>query len=99
MGEKTSPNPTDRAKSGTKSSLLTDARGTPLSVVVADANRTDHKLMSETLEAIPIARPQPYDDDPQHLCLHKSYDYQEPGDLAQAVGFTLHLRTRCEEIA
>ena len=59
MGKKTGPNPTDRAKCGTKRSLLTDARGTPLSVVVAGANRNDHKLMAETLEAVPVKRPQP----------------------------------------
>ena len=99
VGEKTGPNPTDRAKCGTKRSLLTDARGTPLSVVVAGANRNDHTVMGETLEALPIARPQPSDADPQHLCLDKGYDYQEPRDLAQAFGFTLHLRTRGEEIA
>jgi putative transposase len=99
VGEKTGPNPTDRAKCGTKRSLLTDARGTPLSVVGAGANRNDHTLMRETLEAIPAGRPQPSDEDPQHLCLDKGYDYQEPRDLAEAFGFTLHLRTRGEEVA
>ena len=35
MGEKgTGPNPTDRAKSGTKRSLLVDGKGVPLSVSV-----------------------------------------------------------------
>jgi len=43
-GELTGPNPTDRAKSGTKRSLLTDAHGIPLSIVVAGANRHDMKL-------------------------------------------------------
>jgi putative transposase len=99
VGKKTGPNPTDRAKCGTKRSLLTDARGTPLSVVVAGANRNDHKLMAETLEAVPVKRPQPTPDEPQHLCLDKDYDYREPRDLAEAFGFTLHLRTRGEEIA
>ena len=98
-GEKTGPNPTDRAKCGTKRSLLTHARGTPLYVVVAGANRNDHKLMAETLEAVPVKRPQPTPDEPQHLCLDKGYDYQEPRDLVEAFGFTLHLRTRGEEIA
>ena len=99
VGGKTGPNPTDRAKCGTKRSLLTDARGTPLSVVVAGANRNHHTLMRETLEAIPAGRPQPSDEDPQHLCLDKGYDDQEPRDLAEAFGFTLHLRTRGEEVA
>ena len=50
MGEKTGPNPTDRAKRGTKRSLLTDARGTPLSVVVAGANRNDHIPIDDCAE-------------------------------------------------
>ena len=37
-GEKTGPHPTDRAKKGTKKSLLTDGRGVPLGLAVAGAN-------------------------------------------------------------
>ena len=55
--------------------------------------------MAETLEAIPVDQPPPTPDEPQHLCLDKGYDYQEPRDLAEAFGFTLHLRTRGEEVA
>ena len=99
MGKKTGPNPTDRAKRGTKRSLLTDGGGTPLCVVVAGANRNDHTLMDETLQAIPVERPEPTPEAPQHLCLDKGYDYQEPRDLAATFGFTLHLRTRGEEVA
>jgi putative transposase len=36
---------------------------------------------------------------PQHLCFDKGYDYAEPRRLAEAFGFTLHLRTRGEEVA
>ena len=40
LGEKsTGPNPTDRAKSGTKSSLLVDGKGVPLGITV-DGMRT-----------------------------------------------------------
>ena len=39
--EKTGPNPTDRGKQGVKPSLLTEAKGIPLSVVVDGANRHD----------------------------------------------------------
>jgi putative transposase len=96
-GGKTGPNPTDRGKRGVKRSLLTDGRGTPLSVVVDGANRNDHKLMRETLEAITVERPAPTDELPQHLCLDKGYDYGEPRELAIEFSFTLHLRTRGEE--
>ena len=61
-GGKTGPNPTDRGKRGVKRSLLTDGRGVPLGAVIDGANRNDHKLMRQTLEAIPVgARSQPAD--------------------------------------
>jgi putative transposase len=96
-GEKTGPNPTDRAKCGVKRSLLTDGRGMPLSIAAAGANRNDHKLMRETIEGIVTERPAPSTEARQHLCLDKGYDYDEPRDLAAEFGFTLHLRTRGEE--
>lgn len=36
---------------------------------------------------------------PHGLCLDKGYDYDEVRDLAEEFKFTLHLRTRGEEIA
>jgi putative transposase len=70
----------------------------PLSVVVAGANTNDHKLMRDTIEALAVARPHPSAQRPQHLCLDKGYDYEEPRALASEFGFTLHLRTRGEEV-
>jgi putative transposase len=98
VGKKTGRNPTDRGKLGTKRSLLTDGRGVPLGLALAGANRNDHKLMRETLEAIPVLRPKPTPEEPQGLCLDKGYDYDEPRTLALEFGFTLHLRTRGEEV-
>jgi putative transposase len=46
-----------------------------------------------------VERPEPTPERPQGLCLDKGYDYDEVRDLAQEFGFTLHLRTRGEEIA
>ena len=97
MGKKTGRNPTDRGKRGVKRSLLTDGRGVPLAAVIDGANRNDHKLMRQTLEAIPLRRPKPTRRQPQHLCLDKGFDYQEPRLLAAEFGFTLHLRSRGEE--
>jgi putative transposase len=97
VGEKTGRNPTDRGKRGVKRSLLTDGRGIPLGAVIDGANRNDHKLMRQTLEAIPVRRPKPTRRRPQHLCLDKGFDYEEPRALAKEFGFTLHLRTRGEE--
>ena len=96
-GGKTGPNPTDRGKGGVKRSLLTDGRGVPVGTVIEGANRNDHLLMRATLEAIPVPRPRPTRRRPQHLCLDKGFDYDEPRALAAEFAFTLHLRTRGEE--
>ena len=97
MGKKTGPNPTDRAKSGTKRSLLTDAQGIALGVVVAGANRNDFKLVRETFTSIPIARPAPSPKCPQGVCLDKGYDYAEIRELLAEFKFTAHIRSRGEE--
>lgn len=51
-GDLIGPNPTDRAKKGVKRSLLVEADGGPLAVVIAEANVHDTKLLEATLEAI-----------------------------------------------
>ncbi len=96
-GGETGRNPTDRSKLGVKRSALTDGRGVPLGAAIAGANRNDHKLMRETLDAIPVERPRPTRRHPQHL-LDKGLDYDEPRAIAAEFAFTLHLRTRSEEI-
>lgn len=69
----------------------------PLGLAVAGANVNDFKLARETLESIPIERPNPSRRQPQHLCLDKGYDYDEVRDLAAEFGFTAHIRSRGEE--
>lgn len=73
-GDQVGPNPTDRAKNGSKRSILTDRGGGPLSVVVAGANVHDTKLLDQTIEAIVVDRPKPTPKRPQNLCLDKGYD-------------------------
>ena len=96
-GKKAGPNPTDRAKDGTKRSLLTDAAGIPLGLAVDGATRNDHKLFAETVDSIPVRRPAPTTADPQGLCLDKGYDYDEVRELAAAFGFTLHAARRGQD--
>ena len=68
LGEKgTGPNPTDRAKSGTKRSLLVDGKGVPLSVSVDGANRHDMKLTKSTLQNVVINKPEPTIKSKQHM--------------------------------
>lgn len=55
------------------------------------------KLVKATLESIPVERPEPTPNAPQGLCLDKGYDFDEVRELAQAFGFTAHIRTRGEE--
>jgi putative transposase len=91
------PNPTDRAKSGVKRSVLTDGRGVPLGVAVEGANRHDMKLVETTLESIPIEQPVPTPDEPQHLCLDAGYDYDDVRTTLEEWGYTVHIRSRTQE--
>jgi putative transposase len=95
VGKKVGPNPTDRAKLGTKRSLLTDGRGLPLGLAVA--NVIDFKLLEQTLEATLVSRPAPTLTQPQNLCLDKGYDYDGPRQLAYDYGLTAHIRRRGED--
>lgn len=98
-GEETGPNPTDRAKSGTKRHLLTDGRGTPLAVTVSGANRHDKKKVEDTLKVLPENRPTPTPEEPQHFCADKGYDFPDVRDLVTQWGYTLHIKARGEEQA
>jgi putative transposase len=90
-------NPTDRGKSGTKRSVLTDGGGVPIGLAVKGANRHDFKMARETIESIPVERPAPTPEPPQGLCLDKGYDDDEVRDLLAECGFTAHIRARGEE--
>jgi len=91
------PNPTDRARLGTKRSLLTVGAGIPLAVAVDGANRHDMKLLAATLDGIVVARPEPSAEAPQHLCLDAGYDYAAVRDEAADRAYTAHIRSRGEE--
>ena len=85
------PNPTDRGKPGTKRSLLVEAEGGPLSVVLAGANVHDTRLLRPTLEAIIVERPSPIFF-PQHLSLDKAYDNPTGHLSARAAGYRAQIR-------
>jgi putative transposase len=87
-GAATGANPTDRGKLGVKRSLLTDADGIPLGLVVDGANRHDSKLLTLTLDAIQIRRPRPNRNREQHLCLDKGYDYPAIDAVEVLIAFT-----------
>jgi transposase len=52
-GEQTGPNPTDRAKRGSKRHLICDGRGVPLAVRLTGANRNDSQEALAFVDAIP----------------------------------------------
>jgi putative transposase len=93
-GDGVGPNPTDRAKSGTKRSILVDA---PLAVVVAGANVHDTKLLEATLEAIVVKRPRVTRGRVQNLCLDKGYDNPTGRASAEQNGYVAHIRRIGEE--
>ena len=87
---KTGPNPGDRAKQGTKRSVLVDERGMPLGLVVSGANTPDGQLLEPTLASLPIERPDPQAT-PQNLCLDKAYSGTPSAAVAQAYGYEIHV--------
>jgi putative transposase len=84
-------------KKGTKRSLLVDALGAPLSLVVSGANRHDVKLLDLTLDAIVVRRPKPTRRKPQHLCADKAYRGQPAQVIMRQRGYTPHVRQIGEE--
>ena len=53
-GQATGPNPTDRAKSGSKRHLVVDAQGMPLATLLTAANVNDSVMFEDVLDAIPL---------------------------------------------
>jgi putative transposase len=69
----------------------------PIGLAIDGANRNDFKLAKETLESIPVARPEIAAGAPQGMCLDKGYDYAEVRALLGEFGYTAHIRSRGEE--
>jgi putative transposase len=75
-----------------KRSLLVEAAGGPLAVVIAGANVHDTTLLAATLEAVVVVRPQPTPEHPQHLCLDLGYDNPTGADAVLTHQYVPHLR-------
>src|SRR6185312_15228337 len=86
-----------RGKLGVKRSTLVDGRGVPLGVAVNGANVPDQKLVAETLDAIPVERPEPTSQQPQHLCLDKGYAGEPVDREAQSRGYTPHVPRKANQ--
>ena len=55
-GDQTGPNPTDRAKRGSKRHLICDGRGVPLAIRLTGTNRNDSQEALALVDAIPPLR-------------------------------------------
>ena len=96
-GEKaTGRNPTDRGKSDTKRSVLTDGNGMPIAIVIESANRHDMKLTEATLAAQRIVPEDHPVEKPRNICLDKGYDYDEVREIIKAWGYLGHIPPRDE---
>ncbi len=98
-GGATGPNPTDRAKRGTKRSQLCEGHGLPLAVTVDGANVHDTRLVAPTLDAIVIARPEPSEKAPQHLCLDAAYVGGKTQEIIDQHQYIAHIRPIDEDRA
>lgn len=96
-GEATGPNPTDRAKKGTKRHLLTEGGGLPIGLVVTGANRHDKTQVETVLESMPVPPPLPSADAEQHFCADKGYDFDDVRSVISFWGYTAHIKSRGEE--
>jgi transposase len=93
-GQASGPNPTDRAKSGTKRSLCTDGGGVPLGIAIDGANRHDVKLLERTLEGLLAAPPEGLR---PGVCLDRGYDYPWVRPRLCELGYEPHVHSRGEE--
>src|SRR5687767_10535616 len=91
-GEVTGPSPVDRAKSGTKRSMLSDGRGAPLAVVAAGANVPDKTLALQTVDMADGLRPEKAVKRVQHLCMDAGYDYEDVVAGRLKRDYILHLK-------
>ncbi|MEN3335515.1 MAG: putative transposase [Blastocatellia bacterium] len=90
-GQATGKSPVDRAKCGTKRSLLVEAKGVPLALEVGPANRHDVKMLAATLDGIVVERPEPSEQARQNLCLDKGYAGEPSRQEGQARGYEVHV--------
>jgi putative transposase len=63
----------------------------PVGLAVDGANRPDMKMVRETIESIPVERPEPTEEEPQGMCLDNGYKYAEPKEIVEEFGFTVHV--------
>jgi putative transposase len=71
----------------------------PLAVAIEGANVPDQKLVAETLDAIPVDRPEPTPQQPQNLCLDKGYTGEPVDCEVRQRGYTPHVPRKANQPA
>ncbi|SMB81849.1 Transposase DDE domain-containing protein [Deinococcus hopiensis KR-140] len=87
--EATGRQPTDRGRAGCKRTLLTDAKGIPLSVVLCGANQHDSTVLSGAPDAVVVAAP--VEQEQRRLLLDRGYDTPACRQLAMDQGLVAHI--------
>ncbi|MFD0733251.1 IS5 family transposase [Planotetraspora mira] len=87
-GPKTGPSPVDRAQTGSKHHLITEAHGIPLAVILAGGNRNDVTQLMPLIQAVPPVRgrrgrPRQR---PDTLYADRGYDHDKYRKQVQASG-------------
>lgn len=98
-GEKTGPNPTDRARPGSKHHVITDGRGTPLQTELSGANSPDIKHVFSLIVNIPPVRGKPGHprSRPDELYADRAYDDETARQLLDWLNIKPHLARRRTE--
>lgn len=91
-------NPTARGKMGTKKSLAVEGEGGPLGVVIAGANVLERRMLRATIEAIVVPRPEPTEEQPQHLSLDGGYKNPTGRAVATEEGYIPHIHSSSEVV-
>jgi putative transposase len=78
--------------------VLTDARGVPLGLAIAGANRHDLTLAWPTIDSLPVRRRRPQGRQRQHLCGDKAYDAADFRRQARRRHYVPHIKSRGQEI-
>lgn len=68
----------------------------PIGLAIGGANTHDQKLLSATLDSVPVPRPQ-RSRRRLHLCLDKGYDCDAIRQQLRRRGYVPHIRSRGEE--
>ncbi len=91
-GEVSGPSPVDRAKQGTKRSVVTDGAAIPLHLVAAAANAHDSPLLEPTLAGVPDA----VGPLPDGACVHldAGYDSGKTRALLHILGYQHQIATK-----